>query len=145
MSVNTILLIDDNSLEEILVASAIAEVSPHIQVRYVSGGSAGLEYLCNPSYSKPELVLVDINMPLMSGFEFLEHVNLVPELSAITFVMYSTSSSAADIEKARKSGASFYVVKPTEYDDLVSLFKELTNLMAIPPPAKFVLSNARHR
>ncbi len=83
------------------------------------------------------LMFVDINMPQMDGYRFVQEVRAEPALMAVPIVMMSTESEPSDVENAYRSGANCYLVKPVSAE----AFGPLLRLLAEPPsssPAKEV-------
>src|ERR1051325_2897000 len=68
----------------------------------------------------PSVVLLDLNMPRVNGFEVLTWVKSKPEFSKLPVIIFSTSDLQSDVDRAFALGASDYIVKPTETQDLVS-------------------------
>jgi CheY-like chemotaxis protein len=67
---------------------------------------------------RPDLILLDINMPLVDGFKFMEVLNAIPDARRTPVVMLTTSRFARDVDRARQSTACGYIVKPDSYADL---------------------------
>ena len=72
---------------------------------------------------KPELVLLDIHMPVMDGMEVLKEIKADPELEKIPVIMVSAYTSAEDIERSMSLGASGFIKKPVIMDNLISSVK----------------------
>lgn len=70
------------------------------------------------------VVFLDINMPMKNGMELLQEIRKESEIREFPVVMYSTSSNPANIEQCRQLGADFYAVKPSNFNDLVTLVSE---------------------
>lgn len=84
----------------------------------------GVEALEKAMQTSFALMLVDVNMPKMDGYRFIEEVRKHPDLQSIPIIMISTESEAKDIHKAYSVGANFYLIKPTDpkrLQDLVTL------------------------
>lgn len=82
---------------------------------------------------KPGLILLDLIMPKMSGFEFLETIQVDPELNRIPVMVASNLGQDSDIEKAKSFGvANYYVKAQTSIDDLTRMVKDLVAGGAAP-------------
>ncbi len=106
--INCILLIDDNFADNIYNKIIIKEASVCNHISVAVDGNEAVEYLkksTDPRYSdsfpKPDLIFLDINMPVMNGFEFLEEYRKLDEKMNVKIVMLTTSSHPDDIKKAK--------------------------------------------
>jgi CheY-like chemotaxis protein len=86
-----------------------------------------------------DLVLLDINMPVMNGFEMLEQLRADPAMSVIPVVMQTSSTYDKDKERARCLGAAGYIEKPVKFEDLVAALDAVPSVRLIradnAPPA----------
>ncbi len=73
----------------------------------------------------PVLILLDLKMPRMNGFEFLRWLRNEPDLKKIIVVILTSSSESPDINRAYELGANSYLVKPVRFEDLIRIVKEL--------------------
>ncbi len=117
-------LVDDDSDDQLLVKSAFRQSSPTVTVHTLEDGDQLLSEL-NKAVSLPQLVLLDLNMARMGGFETLKAVRLALPDKQIPIVILTTSSNKKDYAEAILQGANAFVSKPSEYGKLVELTKEL--------------------
>ena len=130
----TILLAEDNSCDIELMKRAFQRVGLSNPVHVVSNGQEAIEYLKGAIEAKssgyPILLLIslDIRMPMLDGLEVLRWVKKQPELSEIPVLVVSQSEDPPARDRASHLGANSYLVKPTNFDDLVLMmgtFKEI--------------------
>ena len=102
---NLIMLIDDNELDNFVNKKLIENEQFANQVVVQSSGISALEYLKNPSGGIPDLIFLDIMMPGMDGFGFLEEFEKLPDdaKKKSRIVMLSTSESFKDLNKANQN------------------------------------------
>ena len=118
-------LVDDDSDDQLLVKVAFSQTNPNVSVHTIDDGDQLLSQL-SAAVPLPKLVLLDLNMARMGGFETLKAVRLaLPDIS-LPIVIFSTSSNKSDKSQALQQGASAFVSKPSEYHKLVELTKELS-------------------
>ncbi|MDB5250707.1 MAG: hypothetical protein JWQ40_5101 [Segetibacter sp.] len=145
VQIKKILLAEDDDDDFYLFNSAILSICGSLEILRSNNG-AMLSSLMETS-KKPDIIILDINMPFKNGILCLREIKGNPRLSSIKVVMYSTSGSNKDIDTCYKYGADFYLVKPISYASIVQQFKDLfsneyflTNQR--PPREKFVLNNS---
>lgn len=122
----TIVLAEDDQDDYLLISEAFEASHIHTDIRWVKDGRALCDYLqrrdayCDPKQSPwPDLILLDLNMPKMNGFEVLREIKRDPALKAIPVVVLTTSGAGADIDKAYQYGASSYIKKPIEMAQVI--------------------------
>jgi CheY-like chemotaxis protein len=114
-----ILMVDDDPEDVFLTEHAFRKGKLANNFRSVSNGQQLLDYLRNEgeytdmvAHPRPHIVLLDINMPIMNGFEALTEVRRDPRISDIPIVIMTTSREHVDISRGYASGASSYISKP---------------------------------
>lgn len=116
--IRCILLIDDDPDDNYLHQLVIDESGLFGTVRVVENGQKGLDYLTqtdHPDYVRPDVILLDINMPGMNGFEFLERYGQLDQSlrSKLVLLMLTTSINSADTKRAIQiSDVKGYLPKP---------------------------------
>ena len=118
-----ILLVDDNPADVELVCEAATEGRSQIQVRNVVDGEKAIAYLqCTGLFAdakRPDLILLDLNLPRRDGREVLAEVKHDPRFWSIPVVVFSTSQSDQDVRRCYALGANCYVSKPGNLKDFV--------------------------
>ena len=122
-----IIVIDDDDDDQQILKHAIKTAEINVPVSYIIGGDDLLSYLENYQLDGktvvPGLLMLDLNMPKLSGFELLQTIKAHEEWRKIPVIIFSTSDYEGDIERCYALGAASYIVKPLSYEKLVSMFK----------------------
>jgi CheY-like chemotaxis protein len=113
-----ILLVDDDADDRLLFIEAWQATAPEIFLSTSSNGRKALFAINNKEIETPDLIFLDINMPLMSGWQFLAIIKEHDVYKHIPVIMYSTSSHSEDVERAHQLGALCFFVKPVGFKDL---------------------------
>ena len=125
---NKILLVDDNEADNYLHKLIISEAEVAETIVDQPDGKAALDYLeTDPGNSPPDLIFLDINMPRMDGWEFLEAYAQLPEArqKAVVIVMLTTSVFNKDRERAeRLPNFSGFLNKPLTEEDLLQVLQK---------------------
>lgn len=125
----SILLIDDDETTNYVNTILINKANCTEEVRSVTSGLQALEYLKsvdeNGNHPQPDLIFLDINMPVMNGWEFIEEYNqLLPEQRGKVLVwMLSTSDNPADRDRAKNLGSDGFMAKPLTIAKLMDVVK----------------------
>ncbi|MDL2344466.1 response regulator [Deinococcus sp. MIMF12] len=112
------LLIDDNVADQLLAQEAFGQLCPDCTLRIFSGGRSALDWL-QSAPDHPDVILLDVNMPEMNGFEVLQELKRDPRLALIPVVMLSTSGAQGDVATAYTLHASSYLVKAPRFDEFL--------------------------
>ncbi len=122
MKIKRILLVDDNETDQFVHEAVIEQFDPDIEILKAYDGQEALDILSD-SDQQPNIILLDINMPGMNGFEFLEEYSQDPNTS-IVIAMISSSEQRSDQERALAYDCvSNYFVKPLKVSHLEGLVK----------------------
>jgi CheY-like chemotaxis protein len=128
----TVLSIDDNDMDGALLQRAFHRARVHVTFRSVTKGMVAFCYLTGEGiyadreyYPIPDLVLLDVNMPGISGWDVLRWVRKHPALRDLRVIMLSANEMAADAETARSLGASDYLKKPRTFQELILLVQKI--------------------
>jgi CheY-like chemotaxis protein len=118
-----ILLIDDDHDDQLLFRDAICDITSEIVFETADNGIEGLK--CLTRFDQlPDILFLDINMPLMDGRETLQSIRADHGLDNIVIIICSTSNSETDLEWAAQSNAQ-YMVKPNDFPSLIRLLSPI--------------------
>jgi CheY-like chemotaxis protein len=121
-----ILLVEDNESDATLVCRALGKGNVVHPVQVVRSGEEAVEYLegadryaNRDEYPVPELVLLDLNLPGMNGFQVLEWIRDRPEFQPLRVVVLTSCEDQGEATHAYQSGANSFLVKPANFDEFV--------------------------
>jgi len=130
----TILHVEDDPNDVLLVNRAIQKSNAAMIVRSVTDGDQALAYLAGresfadrQEYPLPHLVLLDLKMPRKSGLEVLAWLRQQPRLKRMVVVIFTSSKHDQDISRAYELGANSYLVKPVGFDALQETMKQVNH------------------
>jgi CheY-like chemotaxis protein len=112
-----ILVADDSADDAFFLSHAFRQAGLYHSLTFVPDGEQAIEQLQNQP--RPDLLLLDLKMPVVSGFDVLEWLQSKPEFQALTVVVYSSSSLPQDRARARELGAKEYFVKSNDWQSFV--------------------------
>jgi len=118
---HTVLLVDDNQ-QNLELLEVYMEDLPEVRVVTATNG---LEALAKVEEESPDLLLLDIMMPKMSGFEVCKRLKSNPETRDIIVVMVTALSETSDVERAAECGTDDYLSKPIDRAAMVDLVRGL--------------------
>src|ERR1041385_679926 len=129
---SAILLVEDDEGDILLLRRAFRNAhiaNPLIEVR---DGQAAIQYLSGSGdyadrarYPIPFLILLDLRLPKLSGFEVIAWLRDQPQLADLVVVVLTASDHVPDVTKARDLGANSYLVKPGTFEELVQMVKRI--------------------
>ena len=123
MHLKSILIVDDDDVAHLLVKRAAASLGWMAKIDSVFNGREGLEWIrgfCDGLVSRLDMILLDLHMPVMDGFQFLEDFNRMDCLarSSVRVVVLSSSCDTRDQDRIRAMGVRYFIQKPVSRDKL---------------------------
>lgn len=123
-----ILLADDDDDDRLFFSEAIEQLDLSISLTWVVNGVELLNYLNNPENQLPEIIFLDLNMPIKGGIECLTEIRKNERLKNLSVAIYSTSSAERDIEECLVQGANIYIKKPSDFEILQSILHKVITI-----------------
>jgi CheY-like chemotaxis protein len=120
-----VMLADDDSEDQELFQDALQRTGANTELTVVSNGQELVDNLKDPRQENPDIIFLDINMPIKDGKQALKEIKKDQELKEIPAVMLSTSNDPREIKDAFDSGAALYVIKPHSFKNFVLLLKKV--------------------
>jgi CheY-like chemotaxis protein len=115
------LVIDDDTDDRELFTEALASVDPVIVCDQATDGAEALKRLAANSIEQPDIIFLDINMPVMDGWQFLSRLKKEESYKHIPVIVYTTSSTLKDKRIADDLGALCFITKPHAFGSLKNM------------------------
>jgi CheY-like chemotaxis protein len=124
-----VLLVEDSPTDVELTREVLQDARVANELHSVSDGEAAMRFLRregeHAGAPRPDFVLLDLNLPRMSGLEVLAQIKDDPELVDIPVIMLTTSEDEADVMRAYKSHANSYITKPMDLDQFIAVVRSI--------------------
>lgn len=144
-----ILLVDDNRMDVELALDAFRETHLANRIEVASGGRQALDYLFGEGdygdrkrYPLPDLILLDLKMPGIDGFEVLRRIKVMPQIKRIPVIVLTSSREEGDRALSYDIGANSYLIKPISFAGFVAVIGKIEDywltLNTAPPSYKDV-------
>jgi CheY-like chemotaxis protein len=139
-----VFLADDDEDDQLLFNDVLEELSSSIELTIARDGEH-LMQLLNKTSQLPDILFLDLNMPLKNGFECLEEIKGTAKFKNIPIIIFSTSSQPSAIEHVYQNGALRYVRKPNDFSNLRKIIHYVLsvnwqNHLLQPAKEQFVLT-----
>jgi two-component system, chemotaxis family, response regulator Rcp1 len=136
-----VLLVEDSPGDVRLTKEALKDAKVHINLRVVRDGIDAMAFLMHEgeyaTVPRPDLILLDLNLPKKDGREVLREIKENPELKSIPVVILTTSASEADILRSYLLHANCYITKPVNLDGFLTVVKSIDSfwlsVVKLPP------------
>jgi two-component system response regulator len=137
-----ILLVEDSPADVLIAREALTEAKLLNKIHVAEDGVEAMDFLHRKgkyaSTPRPDLILLDLNLPRKNGREVLAEIKSDDELKTIPVVVLTTSRSEEDILKSYNLHANCYVVKPVEFESFVKAVQSIRHfwfsVVTLPPP-----------
>ncbi len=123
-----ILIVEDNPGDIRLIMEILKETNINNNIRVAKDGEAALNILFNEeNVSRPDLILLDLNLPKIDGREILAKIKGNEKLKSIPVVILTTSTAEEDIIETYKKHANSYITKPVDLDQFIKVVESINN------------------
>ena len=127
-----VLLVEDDAGDELITREAFEQNKIANTLHVARDGQEGLDFLyrrgAHETAPRPDLVLLDLNLPKYDGRQLLEQIKSDPELCDIPIVVLTTSSAEEDVLRSYKLHANAYVTKPVDLDQFMSAVRQIDEI-----------------
>jgi len=124
-----LLLVEDNPAEVMLMEEMLAEAGVALDLKVVNDGEEALAYLRRggrfAAASRPDLIMLDLNLPGLDGRQVLREIKADPELLAIPVIILSTSQAEEDIRQCYQLQANCYISKPVSLEEFIEVIRAI--------------------
>ena len=120
-----VILADDDKDDQETFGEALLETKIPAELTTVDNGQELLDTLKDPAEPNPDIIFLDINMPVKNGNEVLAEIKKDADLKEIPTVMLSTSENVKDVEESFSAGANLYVRKPYSFKNFILMLKKI--------------------
>ena len=120
----TVMLIDDDRDDQLFFRDAVYSIRPDLQCQLASSCKEAFKHM--EGSPPPDFIFLDLNMPVMNGFDCLAYLKNKEEFKDIPVIIFTTSRNLVDINKTKQLGASWFMSKP---DDFNVLCKKLNRII----------------
>lgn len=140
-----VLLAEDDKDDYMVFTEAFNDISLNLELFHVDNGVELMTFLNQKTLTLPQMIFLDLNMPLKNGFECLQELKASERLKNIPVIIYTTSISPVDIEKSLKGKAHLYITKPRSFNQLKKVMQKVlvsdfvSNLRLPPSEKKFLV------
>lgn len=122
---NIVLMADDDEDDRLLFKLAVNDIDPGKMVVFAVNGEDLLQQL---DFIVPDIIFLDINMPLKNGIECLQEIRSIPQFDKTPVIILSTSKNKDTIDQTYKHGANLYISKPSAFTDIRKMVHKLITL-----------------
>jgi CheY-like chemotaxis protein len=137
----SVLLVEDDPGDVLLIREAFADYKVGNVLSVVSDGVEAMKFVRGQGeyagHERPDLVLLDLNLPRKSGAEVLAEIKNDPELSTIPVIVLTTSEAEEDVMRSYKMHANAYITKPVDFDRFKQIVHQIDDffigIVKLPP------------
>jgi CheY-like chemotaxis protein len=122
-----VLLVEDHPADIALTKRALSQLGTPTELHITLDGRDAMNFLSKhgryASAPRPDIILLDLNMPRMGGIEVLQEIHTLPDLRSIPIIVLTTSAAPADVLSAYTYCANGYLVKPVKFAEFLALLQ----------------------
>lgn len=110
-----VLVVEDSAEDQEAIRRALARTHPELELQFAADGDTAIARLADPAAARPSLVLLDLNLPGRDGHQVLADLRANPDLAEVTIIVFTSSTTPAEIDRCYRLGADSYVFKPVNF------------------------------
>jgi CheY-like chemotaxis protein len=118
-----IMLIDDDTDDQLFFQEAVQAINPAIYCKLASNCQEAINQLVEPP--SPDLIFLDLNMPVMNGFDCLVYLKNQNDFKDIPVIIFTTSRNSNDINRTKQLGAKWFMTKPDNFNVLCTKLNKI--------------------
>ena len=137
----TIIMVEDDEGHARLIERNIRRAGINNRVRHFLDGTSALDFMFNsaegPAKNGPALILLDLNLPDMSGTEILVRIKAEPKLKRTPVIVLTTTDDKVEIQRCYDLGCNVYITKPVNYENFADAIRQLglfLSVIQVPDP-----------
>ena len=131
----TIVMVEDDEGHARLIERNIRRAGISNEIRHFADGTSALEFLFNheagPALNGPSLILLDLNLPDMSGTDILAKIKAEPRLKRTPVVVLTTTDDKVEIQRCYDLGCNVYITKPVNYESFADAIRQLGLFLSV--------------
>lgn len=125
----TIVLTDDDLDDQEIFSEALQQIDPEVQLLSFPDGEQLMHFLREPQPRLPDLIFLDLNMPVKNGKTCLAEIRAAAEIKDLPVAIYSTSSSRNHIVETQELGANWYISKPSSFSGVKKVLSRMLEIL----------------
>lgn len=129
MSTLSILLIEDDEDDVFFFCDVLKEINIEVSLHHTLNGLEAMKYMNRMKHKRPQLIFTDLNMPLMSGWEFLKQIKTNEDLRDIPIIVLSTASDSETRKQLLDMGASSFFTKPPTVEAMKNIVERALEVL----------------
>jgi DNA-binding response OmpR family regulator len=133
----TIIMVEDDTGHARLIEKNIRRAGVNNEIVHFDYGGAAMDFLFGKGSHKPLLILLDLNLPDMSGTDILEKIKAHDKLHRAPVIVLTTTDDKVEIQRCYDLGCNVYITKPVEYETFAAAIRQLglfLSVMQVPAP-----------
>ncbi len=130
----SIVMVEDDEGHARLIEKNLRRAGIGNELRHIGNGAVAMDYFFreeNKNKHHNTLVLLDLNLPEIDGYEILKRLKSEPDTRAIPIIVLTTTDNPNEIERCYQLGCNVYITKPVEYDNFSDAIRKLGLMLAI--------------
>ncbi len=126
-----VLLVEDDQVDALTVKRAFQDIGADERLIHMGNGEVALEYLNSKLNERPDLILLDLNMPRMNGIEFLTKIKHDERFNSIPVIVLTTSQDQGDVRASFSESVAGYMTKPLDFEHFCRTIQSIEDYWAL--------------